>query len=209
MRHFRYIFVTTQLIDRFIHTGMRLFTTFLLVGLFHASGLIAQSPLLPPVDKSPMDISYYPANYPVLKIQDKITEPLLVRVLYSRPKKEGRAIFGGLVEYGKVWRLGANEATEIEFFKPVHINGKKVGKGRYTLYAIPNEKSWIIIVNKDTDTWGHFKYDAKKDVIRTEVPLTRTNENLETLAMAFERSTSGYNLIIAWENVRAALPIKH
>ena len=209
MRQFRFIFVTTQLFDRFIHTRMRLFPAIFLFCMLRASGIVAQSPVLPPVDKSPMDISYYPANYPVLKIQDKITEPLLARVLYSRPKKEGRAIFGGLVEYGKVWRLGANEATEIEFFKPVHINGKKVGKGRYTLYAIPNEKSWIIIVNKDTDTWGHFKYDAKKDVIRTEVPLTRTNESLETLAMAFERSTAGYNLIIAWENVKIALPIKH
>ena len=209
MRQFRFIFVTTQLFDRFIYTGMKLFPAFFLVCMLYASGIVAQSPVLPPVDKSPMDISYYPANYPVLKIQDKITEPLLARVLYSRPKKEGRAIFGGLIEYGKVWRLGANEATEIEFFKPVHINGKKVSKGRYTLYAIPNEKSWVIIVNKDTDTWGHFKYDAKKDVIRVEVPVTRINDNLETLAMAFERSTAGFNLLIAWENVKVALPIKH
>ena len=209
MRQFRFIFVTTQLFVRFIYTGMKILSAFFLVCMLQASSVVAQSPVLPPVDKSPMDISYYPANYPVLKIQDKITEPLLARVLYSRPKKEGRPIFGGLIEYGKVWRLGANEATEIEFFKPVHINGKKVSKGRFTLYAIPNEKSWIIIVNKDTDTWGHFKYDAKKDVIRAEVPVTRTNESLETLAMAFERSTAGYNLIIAWENVRVALPITH
>ena len=83
--------------------------------------LLAQQSNLPPVDKSPVDISYYPANYPVLKIQDKITEPLAARVIYSRPKKEGRVIFGELVEYGKVWRLGANEATEIEFFKPVKM----------------------------------------------------------------------------------------
>jgi len=192
-----------------MHTGMKLFPTVFLACLLYASGLFAQSPVLPPVDKSPMDISYYPANYPVLKIQDKITEPLLARVLYSRPKKEGRAIFGGLVEYGKVWRLGANEATEIEFFKPVHINGKKIAKGRYTLYAIPNEKSWIVIVNKETDTWGHFKYDAKKDVVRTEVPVTRNTESLESLSMAFDRATAGYNLIVAWENVRIALPIKH
>ncbi len=192
-----------------MHTGMKLIQVFLLICFLHTTRAIAQSPVLPPVDKSPMDMSYYPANYPVLKIQDKITEPLLARVLYSRPKKEGRAIFGGLVEYGKVWRLGANEATEIEFFKAVHINGKKVAKGRYTLYAIPNEKNWIIIVNKDTDTWGHFKYDARKDVVRAEVPVIKTTDNLESLAMAFERSATGYNLVVAWENVRAVLPIKY
>src|SRR5215831_6151218 len=78
---------------------------------------------LPALDKSPMDMSYYPDNYPVLKIQDKVTEPLLARVIYSRPQKNGRIIFGDLVEYGKVWRMGANEATEIEFYKNVQING--------------------------------------------------------------------------------------
>ena len=104
-----------------------------------------------------MDMSYYPTNYPVLKIQDKNTEPLTARVIYSRPKKEGRTIFGGLVEYGKVWRLGANEATEVEFYQKVNIGGKKIAKGRYTLYAIVNESSWTFIVNKETDTWGSFK----------------------------------------------------
>ena len=162
---------------------------------------------MPAVDKSPMDISYYPHNYPVLKIQDKISSPLLARVLYSRPKKEGRNIFAGLVEYGKVWRLGANEATELEFFKAVRINNKKIAKGRYTLYAIPTEKNWTLIVNKETDTWGHFKYDAKKDVVRIEVPVQRTVESHEVLGMTFEKTSTGYNLIITWDNVKVALPI--
>lgn len=82
----------------------------------------------PEVDKSPMDVSYFPANYPVLKIQNKATEPLAARVLYSRPQRQGRKIFGELVEYGKVWRFGANEATEIEFYKDVKI-GEKSCKG--------------------------------------------------------------------------------
>jgi hypothetical protein len=168
--------------------------------------LLAQSPL-PPVDKSPMDMSYYPANYPVLKIQDKITDALAARVVYSRPQKAGRPIFGGLVKYGEVWRLGANEATEIEFFKNVRIGGKKISKGRYTLYAIANETSWTIIVNKDTDTWGSFKYNVKKDVVRTDVPVEKTNSQLESLAMAFEKSVTGFNLVIAWDNIKVSLPI--
>lgn len=162
---------------------------------------------LPEVDKSPMDMSYYPANYPILKIQNKATEPLVARVIYSRPQRQGRKIFGELVEYGKVWRLGANEATEIEFFKDVRIGGKKINKGRYTLYAVVNETSWTIIVNKDTDTWGAFKYDAKKDVVRIEVPAETTDDVLESLAMAFEKTGNGIALIIAWEQVKVSLPI--
>lgn len=167
--------------------------------------LLAQTSL-PPVDKSPMDMSYYPINYPVQKIQDKITEPLAARVVYSRPQKAGRAIFGGLVKYNEVWRMGANEATEIEFFRHVRIDGKKISKGRYTLYAIPNETSWTIIINKETDTWGSFKYDAKKDVIRKEVTVQKTDTVIESLAMAFEKSATGFNLIIAWDNVKASVP---
>jgi hypothetical protein len=177
--------------------------------IFHCclAGVHAQNGSLPPVDKSPMDMSYYPVNYPVLKIQDKITEPLVTRVIYSRPRREGRAIFGGLVEYGRVWRVGANEATEIEFFKQVKVNGKKISKGRYTVYAIANESTWTFIINKDTDTWGHFKYDAKKDVVRMDVPVQKLNEMVEALAIAFEKTSTGINLVVAWENVKVALPI--
>jgi hypothetical protein len=167
----------------------------------------SQSNNLPPVDKSPMDMCYYPISYPVLKIQDKVTEPLVARVIYSRPQKNGRLIFGELVEYGKVWRLGANEATEIEFFRSVKIGDKKVEKGRYTLYAIPTEENWTIILNKDNDTWGAFKYDEQKDVLRITVPVQKLNEGVEAMAMTFEKSESGCNLIIAWDNIEASLPI--
>ena len=161
----------------------------------------------PEVDKSPMDVSYYPANYPILKIQNKATEPLVARVLYSRPQKQGRKIFGELVEYGKVWRFGANEATEIEFYKDVKIGGKKITKGRYTLYAIVNETTWTMIVNKDTDTWGAFKYDSKKDVVRTDVPAQKTDDSVESMSMWFEKTTSGISLVAAWEQVKVSLPI--
>ena len=161
----------------------------------------------PEVDKSPMDVSYYPANYPVLKIQNKATEPLAARVLYSRPQRQGRKIFGELVEYGKVWRFGANEATEIEFYKDVKIGGKKVVKGRYTLYAIVNENIWTVIVNKETDIWGAFKYDSKKDVLRTDVPVQKTDDMTESMSMWFEKTASGVSLVMAWEQVRVSLPI--
>ena len=162
---------------------------------------------LPEVDKSPLDESYYPSNYPILKIQNKASEPLIARVIYSRPQKQGRKIFGELVEYGKVWRLGANEATELELYKDVKIAGKKVSKGRYTLYAIVDENIWTIILNKDTDTWGAFKYDSKKDVLRTDVTVQKTDEIAESMSMWFEKTTTGISLNAAWEQVKVSLPI--
>lgn len=186
---------------------MRKIIAFLVVFQLFFICLLAQTSSLPPVDKSPMDMSYYPTNYPVQKIQDKITEPLAARVIYSRPQKAGRNIIGGLVKYGEVWRLGANEATEIEFFKNVRIGGKKVSKGRYTLYAIPNETSWIIIINKETDTWGSFKYSATKDVLRAAATVQKSEATIESLSMSFEKATGGFNLIIGWDNVKATLPI--
>src|SRR5438105_3715213 len=101
---------------------------------------------IPALDKSPMDMSYYPADYPVLKISDKVADTPVARVIYGRPQKSGRPIFGNLVEYGQVWRLGANEATEIEFYRDVMISNKKIKKGRYTLYAIPETNAWTVII---------------------------------------------------------------
>ena len=169
------------------------------------SGLQAQF-VLPPLDKSPMDMSYYPNSYPLLKIQDKIAEPLIARIIYSRPQKNGRKIFGELLEYGKVWRLGANEATEIEFYRDVKINDKKIKKGRYTMYCVPYSDKWTLIINKETDTWGSFKYDLKKDLLRIDVPVQK-QELTEEFVMAFEKSASGANLVIAWEELRVNFPI--
>lgn len=162
---------------------------------------------LPALDKSPMDMCYYPANYPLLKIQDKVTEPLAIRVVYSRPQLNGRKVFGELQEYGQVWRLGANEATEIEFFKDVKINNKKIKKGRYTLDCIPFADKWTIIINRETDTWGSFKYDSSKDVVRMDVPVTKT-ESTEALTIIFEKTAIGANMLMYWDDVKAALPIE-
>lgn len=162
---------------------------------------------IPPVDKSPMDMSYYPNGYPVLKIQDKVTEPLVARVIFSRPQKNGRTIFGELLEYGNVWRLGANEATEIEFFQTVKVGATKIKKGRYTMYCIPFADKWTLIINKETDTWGAFKYAQSKDIVRIEVAVQRQTDVLEAFVMAFDKTPTGAGLIIAWDNFKVILPI--
>lgn len=176
------------------------------LSVFFSAAVTAQTKL-PAVDKSPMDMSYYPNGYPVSKIQDKPTEPLLARVIYSRPAKNGRTVFGDLLEYGKVWRLGANEATEIEFYQNVKVGSTKIKKGRYTMYCIPYADKWTIIINKDTDTWGSFKYDSKKDVARVDVPVQKQTELTEAFTMAFEKAATGANLIIVWDDVKVSLPV--
>lgn len=160
-----------------------------------------------PVDKSPLDQIYFPVDYPSLKIRNP-KEVLYMRIIYSRPFRNNREIFGSdIVPYNKIWRLGANEATEIEFFTPATVAGKKVPKGRYTLYAIPNESNWTFIINKETDIWGAFKYDAAKDVARATVPVKELEQPIESLTLNFEKTKAGVNLVAGWDKKSASLPI--
>lgn len=166
--------------------------------------LLAQDKL-PPLDKSPLDISYCPQGYTINKASGNSNEPLVARVIYSRPAVSNRKIFGGLIEFEKVWRFGANEATEIEFFKDVLIAGKKLKKGRYTLYAIPTEKKWTIIFNKETDTWGAFNYDIKKDVMRIDVPVENIVDSVDSFTIYFDKISNyhyNYAMIALWENAK-------
>jgi Protein of unknown function (DUF2911) len=174
------------------------------------SKTFAQMPAMttiPPVDKSVMDMSTYPANYPLLKIQDKANEPIAARVIYSRPLKSGRVIFGELLEYNKVWRFGANENTEVEFFRDVKIKNVKVKKGRYSVFAIPNSDKWTLIFNKDLNTWGSFKYEVSKDVLKVDVPTQKTSDIAEAFYIYFEKATTGFSMNAGWDDVKVSLPI--
>ncbi|RZL30173.1 MAG: DUF2911 domain-containing protein, partial [Pedobacter sp.] len=117
------------------------------------------------IDASPLDVLYYPLN--VVKAKDNSTP--VIKVVYSRPAKKGREVFGVLEQFDKVWRLGANENTEITFYKAVTIGTKKIKAGTYSLFAIPSKDKWTIIVNKQINKWGAFSYDQSKDVVRTDV----------------------------------------
>lgn len=161
------------------------------------------------VDKSPMDVSYCPANYPILKMNGKVKDQPVARVLYSRPQKAGREIFGNLVSYNQVWRLGANEATEIEFFKNVKIGGKSIPKGRYTMYAICTPDKWTIIFNSEKDVWG-LSYNQKKDVARVEAAVENMPQTVENLTMFFDTiSANSSSLNIWWDNVRVSVPFSY
>lgn len=164
------------------------------------------------MDVSPMDQINYPAtsaykNY-LEKDELENSDPK-VKVIYSRPQKKDRKVFGELLEYGKVWRVGANESTEITFYQNVTIQGNEVRRGTYNLYAIVNQNSWDIILNTDRPAWGPPNRDESKDVLTVTVPVKMDSEDLEILNLKFEEQGAGaVDLLIAWEKHRARLPIK-
>jgi Protein of unknown function (DUF2911) len=158
-------------------------------------------------DKSPLDISYHPHGYPILKFQSK-TAPAapLARVIYSRPQKNGRVIFGEIVKYNEIWRMGANESTEVEFYKEVTIGSKKLAKGRYTLYCVPQAGLWTIVLSSELNTWGTFSYEKTKDVLRTDVAVAKLDAPVEFFTMVFDAAG---NLVILWDTVKVVIPIKY
>jgi hypothetical protein len=149
----------------------------------------------PPLQKSPTDIAY---------LRDGRNGPVYAKVVYSRPFKNNRVVFGELVPFGKVWRTGADEATEITFYKNVMFGDKAVNAGTYALFTIPGKDSWEIILNSGLHQWGAFTYDAKLDVARTSVKPEMMDESLENFGITF----SGGNIVMGWDKTMVTVPIK-
>jgi hypothetical protein len=161
---------------------------------------------LAPVDVSPLDISYFPIDYPVRRMTGEAEGGPLARVIYSRPHKGGRAIFGELLKWGEPWRLGANEATELELFQKATILQQSVPAGRYTLYCIPGPNEWVLVFNRNLYSWG-LRPDPKQDAFRFNVPVQKQGQPLEFFTMVFQNSRTGADLVIAWDDVLTRLPI--
>jgi len=165
------------------------------------------------VDKSPMDMSFYPEDFPMKKMAGIASETPLIRLIYSRPQKNGRQIFADstvttnfIQHYGQEWRLGANEATEIEFFRDVTIKGKKFAKGRYIIYCIPYPQKWTIIFNTNLFSWG-LHMDKTKDIAQVDLPVYNSNIDAEYFTMEFQKAAYGCDLVMAWGNIKATIPI--
>jgi hypothetical protein len=158
------------------------------------------------VDISPMDMSYFPVDFPKMKMANATIASPVARVIYSRPHLGKRRLFNDILKYGETWRLGANESTEITFYKPVTIQGKKIPAGRYILYAIPHPDKWTIVLNSNIDTWG-LQQDPAKDVQRFDIPILTNQPMLEYFTIVFEKAGSGANMVMGWETIAAKLPI--
>lgn len=158
-----------------------------------------QAQKLPAVDKSPADIAWLPP-----KRKDPVA-----KIIYSRPSKAGRTMLGGVEKYGEVWRLGANESTELVLIKKATFGDKTLEPGTYTMYAIPDKDKWTIIFNKKLHTWGAYEYDKSQDVARIDVPVSKTETEIEAFTMVFDEPKDNTStLYIAWENTQVKVPVK-
>ncbi|WP_239691565.1 DUF2911 domain-containing protein [Hymenobacter lapidarius] len=127
-----------------------------------------------------------------------------VTVNYSSPAVKGRTIFGGLEPYDKVWRAGANEATTVEFSKPVLVEGKALPAGKYSFFVIPTAaKQWTVIFNKEPNQWGAYKYDQKLDALR--VMVTPREASTLTERLVYEVTPKG--LVLRWENMEVPVTV--
>ena len=150
------------------------------------------------IDKSPMDMAAYPTDY---KVSNK-----MMRISYGRPQLKGRTL-EELAPTGKVWRTGANEAPEITFYKDVNFGGKDIKAGTYSLFTIPGEEEWTVILNKNLNQWGSYFYDESADVARITVPNGSDTASLEEFSIAFKDVEGGAHMVMGWDKTRVAVPI--
>lgn len=130
-----------------------------------------------------------------------------VHIEYSRPGAKGRAVFGDLVPFGKLWRTGANGNTIVTFSEDVKIGGKDLPKGSYALFSIPKADSWDVIFYKDTNNWGlPAEWNENKVALRTNVKSENLNRNVESLTIAVnDISNDSGSLEISWEKTLVAV----
>lgn len=136
-----------------------------------------------------------------------------VKLVYCRPFKKGRLIFGeakdgALVPNGKYWRLGANEATEITLNKDVTFGGKPLKAGSYRMYAIPNTSSWTIALNSELGKWGFDEPNYELDILKLDVPVEKTQAETEQFTIAFSADATGMNMDLAWDRSHLRVPIQ-
>ena len=168
------------------------------LSLGYLSPLMAQTPT--PADevkarKSPMAVAIHK------------TEKTYIKVVYCQPSKRGREVFGGIVPYGKVWRTGANEATEITVSHKMKFGGKNLAPGTYSLFTIPDKDKWTVIVNKELGLWGHYDYKPDNDVLRIEVPSKRIKTTYESFTVRIDTSAQGTTLVLNWDDVEVSIPL--
>lgn len=158
---------------------------------FSAVPLAAQEPLLSPRDSSQIIIS-----------------GKKIAVNYGKPSMRGRKIMGELVPYTRWWRTGANEATAFTTEADLEMNGVLVPKGSYTLYTLPSEKQWKLIINKQTGQWGT-TYNPELDLARINMNKKMLKSPVEKLAITFEKNGNGAGTVkIEWELTSLSIPFK-
>ena len=149
-----------------------------------------------------------PAASPRQKVEQQFSMSKIT-VDYGRPGVKGRKIFGDLVPFGKVWRVGANSSTKITFEQSVNFGGKSVSAGTYGLFVIPTEKEWKVILNKDSQQWGAYTFDEKLNVVDVTVPIQKLAEKQEWFVIELNPvDENAVNLVMKWDFTKVELPLK-
>ena len=137
----------------------------------------------------------------------KFSDGKTVKVDYSSPRMRGRKIYGGLVPYGQVWRTGANAATTFVTDTNVTVGGKDVPAGNYTIFTVPNQDKWTLIINKKTGEWGiPYKYEGD-ELGRVDMQVSKTPSQVENFTIAFDQSGDKCTMNLGWENTRASVEV--
>jgi hypothetical protein len=136
------------------------------------------------------------------------TDGKKVTIDYSRPYAKGRKIVGGLVPYDKVWRTGANEATSLKTDTDLVIGGTTVPAGSYTLYTLPSQSSWKLIINKQIGQWGTV-YDQGQDLARVDMNVTSLLQPVEQFTISFDKKAAdAAQLNLQWEKTQSSVEVK-
>jgi hypothetical protein len=130
-----------------------------------------------------------------------------VTIEYGRPNMKGREIFGGLVPYGQVWRTGADEATLLTTPSDLMIGSLHVPAGSYSLFTVPGESEWTLVVNKVAKQWGAFKYEQAQDLGRVKMKVTKLPAAVETFTIAIDAKGSNGELKLSWNKTMASVPL--
>lgn len=129
-----------------------------------------------------------------------------IKVVYSQPHLKGRKMIGEKEPYGKVWRLGANEATEITLTEDTEFGDEELEAGTYSMFAIPEQDKWTIIFNKALGQWGAYSYNESEDALRVEAPVEKASKTFEAFTIWF--SEDGSAMHMAWGDNQINLPVE-
>ena len=159
----------------------------------------------------------HPKASPLARVEQEVGLSKIT-VVYSRPAARGRFLFGnrpngnpGLVPYGRIWRVGANESTKITFDTDVYVQDSVLVKGSYALYAFPEADTWQIVFHTNTTHWGdgRTEYDANEDALRIKVTPRKASHFQENFAISFDEIThNGVQLFLKWGDVEVVIPIR-
>ena len=172
--------------------------TIIVVILWGAQAVQAQKSIIPPKKASPLAMATFLGK-----------DQSYLKITYGQPYKKNRVIFGELVPYGEIWRTGANEATEFTCTRDIKFDKKYLKAGTYTVFTIPGDKEWTIILNSELGQYGAYKYEENKNknIISIPAKSRETDDIYEAFTVEFEETKRGANMNLYWDRTQVVIPI--